>query len=135
MCAWKKMTTQELEVLNINELLPPELLLEVFQKLPPRVLLKALLVCRLWHSLALQAPQLWTWLHLTGLSKHSNLRFFSNFQSGRRSSLWLSPSSALQGFLCSTGFSIPTSAEKLILKQSQRLAWLEIYCHHQHFLD
>lgn len=55
----------ELE-LNINELLPPELLLQVLNQLPPSSLLSAVLVCRLWHDLAHQTTQLWAWVHLTG---------------------------------------------------------------------
>lgn len=50
---------------NINELLPPEVLVQVLERLPPRSLLVAVLVCPLWLHLAEQAPQLWTWLHLT----------------------------------------------------------------------
>ena len=41
---------------NINELIPPEVLLQVLDQLPPRSLLSAVLVCRLWLDLAHQAP-------------------------------------------------------------------------------
>jgi len=50
---------------NINELLSPEVLVQVLERLQPRSLLVAVLVCPLWLHLAEQTPQLWTWLHLT----------------------------------------------------------------------
>ena len=61
---------------NINELIPPEVLLQVLEQLPPRSLLSAVLVCRLWLDLAHQAPQLWTWVHLTGWLQLASM--FSN---------------------------------------------------------
>ena len=61
---------------NINELIPPEVLLQVLEQLPPRSLLSAVLVCRLWLDLAHQAPQLWTWVHLTGWLQLTSM--FSN---------------------------------------------------------
>ena len=93
-CAWKKMMAPELE-LNINELLPPELLLQVLQQLPPRSLLSAVLVCRLWHGLAHQAPQLWSWVHLTGLSINSSALVLKSFFSLAGRPLFGSPLSQI----------------------------------------
>ena len=117
-CAGKKMTL-ELE-LNINELLPPEVLLQVFHHLPPSSLLSAVLVCRLWHGLAHQAPQLWAWLHLTGWcqSTHTSAFLFSNlFQSGQLISPQFSMFLVQPALLCFAGFSLP---KKYLPFQSMR---------------
>ena len=75
---------------NINELIPPEVLLQVLEQLPPRSLLSAVLVCRLWLDLAHQAPQLWTWVHLTGWLQLASM--FSVFSLAARPLLGLSSS-------------------------------------------
>ena len=116
--------TLELE-LNINQLLPPELLLQVLHHLPPSSLLSAVLVCRLWHGLAQKAPQLWAWLHLTGCcqSTHTSAFLFSNlFQFGQLISPQFSLFSVQPDLLCFAGFSLPKNI--LLFNQYVKISYL-----------
>ena len=48
---------------QINALLPPEMLHQVFCLLPPRDMKNVLLVCQLWREVG-EAPGLWSWVVL-----------------------------------------------------------------------
>ena len=48
---------------QINAVLPPELLLQIFSLLAPQDIKAAVLVCRHWREVA-EAPSLWSWVIL-----------------------------------------------------------------------
>ena len=50
---------------QINALLPPEILHQVFRLLPPRDMKNVMLVCQLWREVG-EAPGLWAWVVLRG---------------------------------------------------------------------
>merc|ERR1711936_476520 len=53
-----------IEMANINNLLPTEIIEKIFHLLPPKVLMIAMLVCRRWLEVG-ETPVLWTrQLHL-----------------------------------------------------------------------
>ena len=53
-----------MELVIINEVLPEEMLEEIFHLLTPDQLKAAVMVCKRWAEVG-QAPLLWTWAFIT----------------------------------------------------------------------
>ena len=70
-CAEKKLDQSSREVVEksfpslINEMLPEEMLEQVFSHLAPKDLKTVTLVCIRWKNIAATSPALWTWVKFT----------------------------------------------------------------------
>ena len=71
----------EMEAMNINMVLPEEMLAKIFRLLAPKDLKSATLVCKHWATVG-EAPLLWTWACIT--ARKSNLASFVDILSNRK---------------------------------------------------
>ena len=94
---------------QINALLPPEILHQVFRLLPPRDMKNVLLVCQLWREVG-EAPGLWAWVVLRGtwenMSSMAEVLDTRRIRTVRKLMVWSVPEELLKAVVRHHGLSV-----------------------------